>query len=135
MAVHLAKSTVDIGIVTTDRDASCAFYGEVLGLPSLDPVRMDRFSISRFAVGDCVLKILEFDTPPPAKAPDGGIGDASGIRYLTISVANLDEVLAGCRAANRPVIDGPTEIRPGVSIAFVQDPDGNIVEFVNRPAA
>lgn len=65
MGLELAKPTIDIGIVTTDRKASAAFYGDVLGLPRLGELRMDGFTISRFQVGDCVLKILEFDRPPP----------------------------------------------------------------------
>jgi catechol 2,3-dioxygenase-like lactoylglutathione lyase family enzyme len=134
MPLALVKPTVDIGIVTIDRAASTAFYGGVLGLPELEPLRMDGFSISRFAVGDCVLKILEFDDVPKAKAPSGPLGSATGLRYWTISVSNLDEILDACRAAGRPIAEGPTEVRPGVSIALVEDPDGNLVEFVNRAA-
>lgn len=135
MGLELAKPTIDIGIVTTDRKASAAFYGDVLGLPRLGELRMDGFTISRFQVGDCVLKILEFDRPPAARVVRGGLGAATGIRYWTISVSDLDQVLADCRAAGRPIIDGPAQIRPGVSIALVEDPDGNIVEFVERPAS
>jgi catechol 2,3-dioxygenase-like lactoylglutathione lyase family enzyme len=131
----LVKPTIDLGIVTTDRPASKAFYGGTLGLPELEELHMDGFSISRFQVGDCVLKILEFDQPPTAKAAAGGLGGAAGIRYWTVSVSNLDEVLEACRAAGRPIIEGPTEIRPGVAIALVEDPDGNLVEFVNRAAS
>jgi lactoylglutathione lyase len=131
----LARPTVDLGIVTTDRTASRAFYGGTLGLPELDELRMDGFSISRFQVGDCILKILEFDQPPPGKAAPGGLAAATGIRYWTVSVSNLDEVLKACRAAGRPITDGPTEVAPGVVIVLVEDPDGNLVEFVSRSAS
>ena len=135
MGLHLAKPTIDIGIVTEDADASASFYGSVLGLPTLPDLAMDGFAIRRFQVGDCVLKILQFDRPPNRSAPAGGLGDATGIRYWTVSVTNLEEILDACRAAGREVIEGPTELRPGVSIALVTDPDGNILEFVSRPAA
>ncbi|GLZ15932.1 hypothetical protein Acsp04_61670 [Actinomadura sp. NBRC 104425] len=135
MGLELVKPTIDIGIVTTDRRAGTAFYGDVLGLPPLEELCMDGFAGSRFRVGDCVLKILEFDRAPGARVVRGGLGAATGIRYWTISVSDLDQVLADCRAAGRPIIDGPTRIRPGVSIALVEDPDGNIVEFVSRPAS
>lgn len=135
MPLALVKPTIDLGIVTTDRAASKAFYGGTLGLPELGELRMDGFGISRFQVGDCVLKILEFDQPPAAKAAGGRLGEVTGIRYWTMSVSNLDEVLEACRAAGRPIAEGPTEIRPGVTIALVEDPDGNLVEFVNRPAS
>ncbi len=79
-------------------------------------------------------KILEFDQPPRAKAAVGGLAAATGMRYWTVSVSNLDEVLEACRAAGRPIADGPTEIAPGVTIVLVEDPDGNLVEFVSRSA-
>jgi catechol 2,3-dioxygenase-like lactoylglutathione lyase family enzyme len=133
--LQLAKPSIDIGIVTEDADASAAFYGDVLGFPPLPDLRMDGFGIRRFQVGDCVLKILQFDRPPGRSAPAGGLGDATGLRYWTVSVTNLDEILDACRTAGREILEGPTELRPGVSIALVADPDGNIVEFVSRPAA
>ncbi|MWA03215.1 hypothetical protein F8568_023120 [Actinomadura sp. LD22] len=134
MALELAKDTIDIGIVTRDRKASLAFYGGVLGLPALEELRMDGFTISRFQVGGCVLKILEFDRAPGVTGPGGALGDATGIRYWTVSVSNLDQILDACRAAGRPIADGPAQVRPGVTIALVEDPDGNLVEFVERPA-
>jgi catechol 2,3-dioxygenase-like lactoylglutathione lyase family enzyme len=135
VGLELAKPVIDIGIVTTDAEASAGFYGGVLGLAPLPDVGMDGFTIRRFQIGDCVLKILQFDSPPERSAAGGGLGDATGIRYWTVSVTNLDQVLDACRSAGRPIVEGPTEVRPGVSIALVADPDGNIVEFVNRPAA
>lgn len=132
MPAELVKQTIDIGIVTTNKDALVNFYGSVVGFPNMEDVRMDGFVVSRFQVGDCVLKILEFDAPPAEKSSGGGLGDAAGIRYWTVSVSNLDEILESVQAAGRPVIDGPTEVRPGVSIALVTDPDDNIVEFVSR---
>jgi catechol 2,3-dioxygenase-like lactoylglutathione lyase family enzyme len=135
MALELSKSTIDIGIVTKDAQAIAEFYGDVLGLPAMPDLQMDGFAIRRFQVGDCVLKILQFDQPPAQTAPSGGLGDATGIRYWTVSVTDLEPILDACRAAGRPIIDGPTEIRPGISIVLIEDPDGNIVEFVSRPAA
>lgn len=133
MTAQLAKPTIDIGIVTTNRDAMADFYGKVVGFPALDDVPMGGFLVKRFQVGDCVLKIVEFEREPGGRAVAGALGDSTGLRYWTVSVSNLDEVLARIQAAGQQVIEGPTEIRPGVGIALVADPDGNIVEFVNRP--
>lgn len=132
MAVELAKPTIDIGIVSKDAEASAAFYGGVLGLPPLADVQMDGLLIRRFQVGDCVLKVLQYDTSPSRDGGGGALGAATGIRYWTMSVTDLDEVLKLCVNGGHPAIDGPNEVRPGVSIAFVADPDGNIVEFVGR---
>lgn len=135
MTAQLVKQTIDIGIVTTNPEALTDFYGRVIGLPALADVPMDGFLVKRFQVGDCVLKIVTFDEEPGGRVVTGGLGDSTGLRYWTVSVSNLDQILAAVEAAGQKVIDGPTEVRPGVSIALVTDPDGNIVEFVNRPAA
>ncbi|MFC4000135.1 VOC family protein [Prauserella oleivorans] len=134
MTAQLVKPTIDIGIVTTNQDALVEFYGKVVGFPALDDVPMDGFLVKRFQVGDCVLKIVAFEQEPPRRAVPGALGDSTGLRYWTVSVSNLDDVLARVQDAGQEVVDGPTEVRPGVSIALVTDPDGNLVEFVNRPA-
>jgi catechol 2,3-dioxygenase-like lactoylglutathione lyase family enzyme len=135
VAAVLAKTTIDIGIVTTDAAASAEFYGGTLGFPELASVAMDGFTVRRFQVGDCVLKILQYEEKPSATAPGGGVGDATGIRYWTISITNFDETLEACRRAGGTVLQGPTEVRPGVSIVLIADPDGNIFELAGRPPA
>ena len=67
---------------------------------------------------------------PPATAPPGGLGGATGYRYWTISVSNLDELVGACGDGGYKVAVPPTEIRPGIKIAMVEDPDGNWVEFL-----
>lgn len=134
MTAQLVKPTIDIGIVTTNQEALVEFYGRVVGFPPLDDVPMDGFLIKRFQVGDCVLKIVTFAQEPSGRAASGALSDSTGLRYWTVSVSNLDDLLIRIRNAGQKIVEGPTEIRPGVSIALVADPDGNLVEFVNRPA-
>jgi lactoylglutathione lyase len=132
---QLVKPTIDIGIVTTNQEAMVDFYGNVVGFPALPDVPMDGFLVKRFQVGDCVLKIVTFDEKPGGTHAAGMLGDSTGLRYWTVSVSNLDEIIAAVEAAGQKVVEGPTEVRPGVTIVLVADPDGNLLEFVNRPAA
>jgi lactoylglutathione lyase len=132
---HLVKPTIDIGIVTTNQEAMVDFYGNVVGFPALSDVPMEGFLVKRFQVGDCVLKIVTFDEQPAGTQVAGMLGDATGLRYWTVSVSNLEEILTAVQDAGQKIVEGPTEVRPGVSIALMTDPDGNLVEFVNRPAA
>ncbi|MFI7195130.1 VOC family protein [Nocardia nova] len=135
MTAQLVKPTIDIGIVTTNSDAMVDFYGNVIGFPPLSDVPMDGFLVKRFQVGDCVLKIVQFVEEPTGRAVVGALGDSTGLRYWTVSVSNLDDILTAVEAAGQKVVEGPTEVRPGVSIAIVTDPDDNLIEFVNRPPA
>ena len=65
-----------------------------------------------------------------AVAPPGGIPGATGYRYFTISVSNVDEITDACAAAGRKVVVPVRELRAGITISIVEDPDGNWVEFL-----
>ncbi|MCR8899751.1 VOC family protein [Gordonia sp. GONU] len=133
MTIVLTKPTIDVGIVTTDPGPMIEFYGELLGLPRLDDIAMPGFTIIRFEVGDVVLKVLVYDEKPTETAATGGIGAGTGIRYITVSVEKIADALAACRAsATASVLEEPVEVRPGAWIAFGADPDGNVIEFVQR---
>ena len=80
--------------------------------------------------GTAVVKVIEYDETPGAANPVGGIPAASGYGYWTISVSNLDDLAAQCAEAGYTVAVEPREIRPGVRIAMIEDPDGNWVELL-----
>lgn len=132
MPVQLAKSAVDLGIVITDSERSLAFYCGVLGLEHVADTPMPvggAGTMHRVQCGDTLLKLVRYeDTPQPA-AP-GGVSGALGYRYLTVIVSNLDQIMQECVDAGVVVTVPVTEIRPGVRIGMVEDPDGNWVEFV-----
>ena len=50
--------------------------------------------------------------------------------YFTIHMENIRDVVAACEAADVKVVTPVVELRPGVTIAIVRDPDGNLVEFL-----
>ena len=131
MPVTLSKSAIDLGIVTNNPDAMLGFYRDLLGFRYEASVDMPGgTTMHRLWCGESLIKILQHRNPPPASAPPGGIQGATGYRYWTMIVSNLDEIVEECKAAGAEPIVGPVEIRPGVKIAIVEDPDGNWVEFV-----
>ncbi len=85
----------------------------------------------RVQCGDTLLKLVKLTDNPPAAA-GGGIPGAQGYRYLTLIVSNLDEMAAACDGAGVKIVVPRTEVRPGVTILMVEDPDGNWVEFVQN---
>ena len=76
--------------------------------------------------------MVTFAQTPEQANPGGGINGATGYRYWTISVANLEAVVAEAKEAGYQVPWEPREIRAGVSVAMVEDPDGNWVELLQR---
>ncbi|MGD9996578.1 MAG: VOC family protein [Ilumatobacteraceae bacterium] len=131
MGVALTKDSIDLGIVVSDADRALGFYRDLLGLelvgetPMPGPARM-----YRLMCGTTMLKLWHYETPRTASAPPGGIPGATGYRYFTMSVSNLGEMAAACEAAGCTIAMPITELRPGVTILIVEDPDGNWVEFL-----
>jgi len=125
-----AKNCVDIGLVVKDIEKSLGFYHQLLGLEKLEEVPLWFGTMHRLAFGDSFVKLID-----PKEVPEGGtvgLEKQLGFRYLTFQIANLDEVCSACEAAGIPFEVAKMELRPGVKIAMVRDPDGNVVEFVER---
>ena len=92
MGIALKKSSVDLGIVTTNGEAMLKFYRDVLGLKYERemPMPVGTGVMHRMFCGESLIKLVVLPAAP-AKAAPGGIGAATGYRYWTISVTNLDE--------------------------------------------
>ena len=123
-----AKESLDLGMIVSDIEASLAFYRDTLGLDYVgnNPVWFGTLHRLRFGGSD--LKLIDPATPPPSGPL--GLDAALGLRYLTFVIKNLDEVCAKLSELETDFVKEPSEIRPGVSIAMVTDPDNNVVEFV-----
>jgi predicted enzyme related to lactoylglutathione lyase len=83
----------------------------------------------RLLCGDSLIKLVVLPAVPAAAAP-GGIQGAAGYRYWTITISNIAEMVKACADAGAKVVMAEREIRPGIRIAIVADPDGNWVEFL-----
>ena len=131
MGVVPTKDSIDLGIVVRDADASLAFYRDTLGLAYQGEMPMPGGAVMhRLLAGTSLVKLVSHAETPAATAAPGGIGGASGYRYWTMTVSNLDEVTAACDEAGYNVAVSPREIRAGIKISMIEDPDGNWVELL-----
>ena len=131
MGAQLAKDAIDLGIVVKDKDSALKFYRDTLGFEFVEETDMGHGTLmQRLNCGNTLIKLLTFAETPEASAPPGGIVGGTGYRYWTIFVSNLEELVAEVRAAGYSVPWDIREIRPGVTIAMVEDPDGNWVELI-----
>jgi catechol 2,3-dioxygenase-like lactoylglutathione lyase family enzyme len=136
MGLALTKDSIDLGIVVGDADAALAFYRDTLGFVDQGTMPMPGGgTMYRLLCGTSLIKIVALAQDPPAQAPPGGIGGATGYRYWTISVSNLDALADACAAAGYTVAVSPRDIRPGIRIAMIEDPDGNWVELLQTDQA
>jgi glyoxylase I family protein len=127
MVAKINNTAVEVGIVVRDAERSLTFYRDTLGLPYLGDLEFPGTHMWRFQAGGSVVKLLEQD-PPPAPA---GQTPTSGFSYLSLFVANLDELVDEVAAAGCTIAIPVTEFRPGARFAFVHDPEGNRIELLD----
>ena len=132
MLLKPAKDAIDIGVIVSDIDKSLAFYRDLLGVPKTQELPTPIGTIHRLGYGQTDLKLV---VPPDGKKPgrgELGFDSQLGYRYITFRIQNLSEI---CQRLEREGVEfeiPEQEILPGVHIAMVKDPDGNLVEFVQR---
>lgn len=128
----VTKESIDLGIVVRNGEAMLRFYRDVLGLDHFQsnpmPLGMAG-TMHRIRCGTSVLKLVDLETKSEASNPPGGLGGGTGFRYLTFFVDDLDIVLARVADAGHKITIKRTNVRPGVDISMVVDPDGNWVEI------
>ena len=128
MPAKINNDGIEIGIVVRDAEKSLAFYRDVLGLEYLGDLTFPGNHMWRFQAGKSVVKLLEQTPTPDAANPTG---DASGFRYLSLFVSNLDELVGDVTAAGCEIFIPVTEFQPGARFAFVGDPEGNRIELLD----
>ena len=125
-----AKDSIDLGVLVSDIQASLHFYQELLGLKFIQKISLWFGTMYCLRFGTSDFKLID----PSARPPQGLIGLESqlGFRYVTFVIRNLSDVCKQLRSKGIAFEVPEKELRPGVRIAMVRDPDGNVVEFVER---
>jgi lactoylglutathione lyase len=124
------------GLTVADLDASCAFYGAALGFePQLE-----------FALGDVRGAMLDhptgmrlelFEVPGSAPGREGQppleAMRTRGLGHVAFAAPDIDELFAQVLAAGaREVLAPQPSPEPGVRFAFLADPEGHLIELVER---
>ncbi len=134
MSIELRKDSIDLGIVIEDSERSLAFYRDVLGFEHVADTPMPGRSsgtMHRLMCGTTLIKLVALDETPQARPAPGGLTGATGFRYFTMTVSNLAEITQACRDAGAIIVIDNVELRPGLMVSMVEDPDGNWVEFID----
>ncbi|MBB3600987.1 catechol 2,3-dioxygenase-like lactoylglutathione lyase family enzyme [Mycolicibacterium sp. BK556] len=131
MAIELLAPSVEIGLVTTNLEPMVEFYETFLGLPFQLDLDFPGGTMKRYLIGDNTLKLVTYDQPPPAQLTPGGGRAQTGVRYLSLVVANVTAAAAQVQAAGYEITEQLVEFAamPGIGYFFVADPDGNWVEL------
>jgi catechol 2,3-dioxygenase-like lactoylglutathione lyase family enzyme len=140
--VTLADAAFDhVGISVSDLAAATGWWCRALHLDveyRVEPPGTDLTGVVlRHATGFRV-ELLHRPGSAPGPRPDGPVEAAAtrGYGHLCLRVADVraafaELVTAGATAVRQP---GPSPARAGATTAFVADPDGNLLELLDRPA-
>ena len=130
--INFTSDTIDIGMVTANDREMLHFYQNVLGFQKEIEIPFPGIGVvNKLNYGAGFIKILVLEKNPSNINPTGDFSTSNGIRYITINLSNLDEILDACKTHNINIINPGTIIRPGVTVALISDPDGNIIELMN----
>lgn len=147
-----ATPTIDIGLCVSDAEKSLKFYKDVVGFreaPAFDvpaqfaadtglsnnlPLHVHVLVLGE-GPGATKLKLLQFKTAPGARVDQSYIHSTYGIRYLTISVKNVNAAVEhAAKQGVKPIARCPQPLPAGfpegLALANFRDPDGNLVELV-----
>ena len=129
-AVRLGEACMKFSWVTInvkDMDASLKFYTEIVGL-SVDRILKPNPKMQIAFLGSGETKVELISDPKP-EALDFGKDISIGFE-----VASLDAMMETMKVKGIKIESGPFQPNPkGVRFAFVRDPDGMRVQFVENP--
>jgi predicted enzyme related to lactoylglutathione lyase len=108
--VSLAKDSIDLGIIVDDAEVALKFYKDTLGFEYDSIGQMDmgpRGVMHRLLCGTSLIKVRQIPDASAPKAEKGGPNGATGNRYWTISVSNMDAMAKQATDAGYAIPMGP----------------------------
>ena len=123
------------GIRVHDLEISRRFY-ELIGFQFvMGPVGPEPVAILDHPSGACINLVINAADEArtnvlmdvPVKHP--------GYTHIALYIDDVDQMAAFLEDAGFPITEGPVTFPDGTRAIFVRDPDGNVVEFDERPAS
>ena len=128
------RIAVDAGVLVTDLERSLGFYRDLIGLPVIAEITTSLIGKGRMVQlqhGASLIKLVEMEQSPTQTSP-AGLSSAFGYRYITLMITDMDAMMEKIEQANVPIALPLTTLGNGAQIVMVEDPDGNVVEFVQE---
>jgi catechol 2,3-dioxygenase-like lactoylglutathione lyase family enzyme len=142
------RSTIDIGIVTSDVAKAAKFYTEALGFTELGGFDVSKemggdsglvdyqpFHVRQFVLVDeptaTRIKLMQFPGVKSNKVDNKYINSSLGFSYLTIFVSDTTAAVERARKAGVKPAKEPYRLGNSNNyLTLLKDPDGNIIELV-----
>ena len=121
-------ATHHIAIYTPQFDLLKKFYTEVLGFPVTR--RWDDVGIIFIGAGSTQIELIRRDQDDGNVRPHA-LDEGVGLNHLAFHVADVDATFRELAARGVRAIRPPADFQ-SVRIAFIADPDGNVLELVEE---
>ena len=130
-------TSLQVGVVVRDLEETTPFYRDGLGLAHEADLPLPFGIQRRFACGHGVVKLLQPTEPPTMSNPPGGIkGGTIGLRWFSVRVTGIEEVVRRCVATGGVVVAPVEEWQPGLKVAMLEDPEHSCwIEVFERKGA
>lgn len=129
----MAKFTYDhIHLRSPNPEATAAFYERMFGAEVIRTMQQGKPRIDMKIGGADVFiapVLPDGKTNPPPVTP------YQGLDHFGLSVTGIDAIVAEMKAKGAEFTLEPTDIRPGVRIAFLRGPEGVSIELLERKPA
>lgn len=112
-----------------DIEVSLKFYREVLGLKLLRTMELEDATLYFVSDED---ERYTIELTYNHELPEGGYKHGNYFGHLAFDTDNMDKFTEILKSHNLDYSIAPFEIRKGLKIAFVDDPDGFSVEIIER---
>jgi len=129
----VSSESFNVVVTVGDREASNAFYGEILGLKKSGvwDTMPENGTMDIYAAGQTRLKLISFPRHLPKHA--GGPDQARGLRSMTVLLDDEPGVTERLGKRGYKVPQFKAVENSGLKHRFLRDPDDNQIELVFRP--
>ncbi len=122
---------VHVSIRTSDMDRSISFYSDMLGMElqrrRAIPRNRAEIAFLKDPDGEFSLELTHYDDQKEFLQADYM---KRTFDHLAFRLDNLKDLVERIREAGYTVTDEPFELDPGHWLAFVEDPDGTLIELI-----
>ena len=138
--LKLTHPTVDIAVVCSNFQESLRFYHEQLGFEIVQDIQIPDevakgaalaprgFRQVRLRAGGTLIKLMDIASPPAQRSDKF----AAGVRWLTFFVEDVRQTFAQLKARGVRFLTEPVAAPDAAGVVCAVDPDGLLLEFVQR---
>ncbi len=125
---------VHASIRTSNMEKSIDFYTKFLGLELLSRHEIKATNAELAFLQDaagkgCILELTFYKNQKKFSQPEY---EERLFDHLGFEVADMDKTMVAMRKENVTVTDEPFKFSPNTTIAFIEDPDGTLIELIEH---